>query len=210
MEETGPGTQSKGRGDGKRKASRYFNPRVGVPARSGFNQRPLCALSLEWYSFVRVSSGLFAPTTLKDELSMLQVTNYHLETYSAKHCTPSPFFYRPPCIHSVPSFYRLVINDTGVTWSATISIFFYKLISVRRARAAFYRFSLSRQTDRYWNCLAVLPACILSTLNTRFLFFPFLYTYIDPTVKRTGFQLCETCPRDTTQTSVTSWDRGWN
>lgn len=56
---------------GKRKASRYFNPRVGVPARSGFNQRPLCALSLEWYSFVRVSSGLFAPTALKEELSTL-------------------------------------------------------------------------------------------------------------------------------------------
>lgn len=73
-----------GRGEA---ASRYFNSGVVPllpPARSGFNQRPLCALSPEWYSFVRVFFGTsFAPTALK-EVSLLRVTNYHLETY------PSP------------------------------------------------------------------------------------------------------------------------
>lgn len=76
--------QTGGRGEA---ASRYFNSGVVPPlppARSGFNQRPLCALSLEWYSFVRVFFGTsFAPTALK-EVSLLRVTNYHLETY------PSP------------------------------------------------------------------------------------------------------------------------
>lgn len=80
---------------------------MGVPARSGFNQRPLCALSLEWYSFVRVSSGLFAPTALKEELSVLQVTNYHLQTYSANLRTPFFFF-----SFFTLSFYRVLINDT--------------------------------------------------------------------------------------------------
>lgn len=66
------------RAGAKRKALRYFNPRVGVPAEADLINGHYAPPRWNDTVLFEFSPGLFAPSALKEELSVLRVTNYHL------------------------------------------------------------------------------------------------------------------------------------